>query len=70
MHDALCDAKNTTELFAIVRGEKRCNEVLGSVMEVHMKNKKVMKALKIVLSICKIIFSLSIVIGVWKDIHD
>ena len=33
MHDALCDAKNTAELFAIVRDEKRCNEMLGVVME-------------------------------------
>ena len=33
MHDALCDAKNTAELFAIVRDEKRCNEILGIVME-------------------------------------
>ena len=27
MHDALCDAKNTAELFAIVRNEERCNEI-------------------------------------------
>lgn len=33
MHDALCDAKNTAELFAIVRNEERCNVVLKSVME-------------------------------------
>lgn len=33
MHDALCDAKNTAELFAIVRDEERCNVVLKSVME-------------------------------------
>ena len=33
MHDALCDAKNTAELFAIVRNEERCNIVLKSVME-------------------------------------
>ena len=33
MHDALCDAKNTAELFAIVRDEKRCHEMLGVVME-------------------------------------
>lgn len=25
MHDALCDAKNTAELFAIVRDKERCN---------------------------------------------
>lgn len=34
MHDALWDAKNTAELFAIVRNEERCNVVLKSVMEV------------------------------------
>ncbi len=33
MHDALWDAKNTAELFAIVRNEVRCNRVLKSVME-------------------------------------
>ena len=33
MHDALCDAKNTAELFAIVRNEERCNVVLKAVME-------------------------------------
>lgn len=33
MHDALCDAKNTAELFAIVRNEERCNEVLMIVMD-------------------------------------
>lgn len=33
MHDALWDAKNTAELFAIVRNEERCNVVLKSVME-------------------------------------
>lgn len=33
MHDALCDAKNTAELFAIVRNEERCNEVLKTVIE-------------------------------------
>ena len=33
MHDALCDARNTAELFAIVRDEEKCNKVLGSVME-------------------------------------
>lgn len=34
MHDALCDAKNTAELFAIVRNEERCNVVLKTVMDV------------------------------------
>lgn len=34
MHDALCDAKNTAELFAIVRNEERCNVVLKAVMDV------------------------------------
>lgn len=34
MHDALCDAKNTAELFAIVRDEERCNVVLKTVLEV------------------------------------
>lgn len=33
MHDALCDARNTAELFAIVRNEERCNVVLKTVME-------------------------------------
>lgn len=33
MHDALCDAKNTAELFAIVRNEERCNVVLRVVMD-------------------------------------
>ncbi len=33
MHDALCDAKNTAELFAIVRNEERCNKVLSAVMD-------------------------------------
>ena len=32
-HSALCDARNTAELFAIVRNEERCNIVLKSVME-------------------------------------
>ncbi len=40
MHDALWDAKNTAELFAIVRNEDRCNVVLKSVMEV-LRPKKV-----------------------------
>ena len=34
MHDALCDAKNTAGLFAIVRNEERCNVVLNAVMDV------------------------------------
>ncbi len=33
MHDALCDARNTAELFAIVRNEERCNTVLKAVMD-------------------------------------
>ena len=33
MHDALCDAKNTAELFAIVRNEERCNVVLRTVID-------------------------------------
>lgn len=33
MHDALCDAKNTAELFAIVRNEERCNVVLRAVID-------------------------------------
>lgn len=32
-HDALCDAKNTAELFSIVRNEETCEKVLKSVME-------------------------------------
>lgn len=40
MHDALCDAKNTAELFAIVRNEERCSVVLKSVLEA-LKPKKV-----------------------------
>ena len=34
MHDALCDAKNTAELFSIVRNEERCRVVLNAVMDV------------------------------------
>lgn len=34
MHDALCDVKNTAELFAIVHNEERCNVVLKAVMDV------------------------------------
>ncbi len=33
IHDALCDARNTAELFAITRDEARCEQVLKSVME-------------------------------------
>ncbi len=33
MHDALCDAKNTAKLFAIVRDEDKCSVVLKTVME-------------------------------------
>lgn len=44
MHDALCDAKNTAELFAIVRNEERCNEVLQKVMDA-LKPKEVSSAL-------------------------
>lgn len=38
-HDALYDAKNTAELFAIVRNEERCNIVLKSVMEAFRPKK-------------------------------
>jgi len=34
MHDALCDAKNTAELFAIVRNEERCRVALQAVIDV------------------------------------
>lgn len=44
MHDALCDAKNTAELFAIVRNEERCNVVLKTVMEV-LRPKKICSTL-------------------------
>ena len=44
MHDALCDAKNTAELFAIVRNEERCNAVLKSVMDV-LKTKDISSTL-------------------------
>lgn len=40
MHDALWDAKNTATLFAIVRDEKRCNEVLASVIEAFKPKKR------------------------------
>ena len=39
MHDALCDARNTAELFAIVRNEERCKMVLKSVMEAFQPKK-------------------------------
>lgn len=39
MHDALCDAKNTAELFAIVRNEERCNAVLRTVIEAFQPKK-------------------------------
>lgn len=44
MHDALCDAKNTAQLFAIVRNEERCNVVLKVVMDV-LKPKKISNTL-------------------------
>lgn len=44
MHDALCDARNTAELFAIVRNEERCNVVLKTVMEA-LRPKKVESSL-------------------------
>ncbi|MBQ8325560.1 MAG: exonuclease domain-containing protein [Lachnospiraceae bacterium] len=44
MHDALCDAKNTAELFAIVRNEERCKVVLQAVMDV-LKPKKLSSTL-------------------------
>lgn len=44
MHDALCDAKNTAELFAIIRNEERCNMVLKTVMDV-LKPKKMSSTL-------------------------
>ena len=44
MHDALCDAKNTAELFAIVRNDERCKVVLGAVMEAF-KPKKITSSL-------------------------
>ncbi len=33
MHDALCDARNTAELFALVRNEERCNVALRAVLD-------------------------------------
>lgn len=33
IHDALCDARNTAELFAIIRDEEKCEQALKSVME-------------------------------------
>lgn len=44
MDDTLCDAKNTAELFAIVRNEERCNVVLKAVMEA-LKPKKISNTL-------------------------
>ena len=44
MHDALCDARNTAELFAIVRNDERCKVVLGVVMEA-LKPKKMTSSL-------------------------
>ena len=44
MHDALCDAKNTAELFAIVRNEERFNQVL-KVVEEALKPKKISSTL-------------------------
>ena len=44
IHDALCDAKNTAELFAIVRDEERCNVVLRTVMDA-LKTKNVSSTL-------------------------
>ena len=35
-----------------------------------MKNEKVMKALKIVLSICKIILSVYLIVTVWGVLHN
>lgn len=32
-HDALCDAKNTAELFSIVRDKEKCNKALQSVKD-------------------------------------
>ena len=43
-HSALCDARNTAELFAIARDEKRCQEVLQTVMDA-LKPKSVSSAL-------------------------
>ena len=39
IHDALWDAKNTAELFAIVRDEKECNRVLNSVIDAFQTKK-------------------------------
>lgn len=39
MHDALCDARNTAELFALVRDEEKCESALRSVMDA-LKPKK------------------------------
>ena len=50
MHDALCDAKNTAEFFAIVRNEERCNVVLKTVMDA-LKTKNVSSTLGDILRI-------------------
>ena len=47
-HDALWDAKNTAELFAIVRDEEECNKVLNSVIEAF-ETKKVTCALGVLI---------------------
>lgn len=39
IHDALWDAKNTAELFAIVRDEEECNRVLNSVIDAFQTKK-------------------------------
>ena len=39
MHDALWDAKNTAELFAIVRNEDKCEEVLKNVIDAFRPKK-------------------------------
>ena len=39
IHDALWDAKNTAELFAIVRDEEECNRVLNSVIDAFLTKK-------------------------------
>lgn len=50
MHDALCNAKNTAELFAIVGNEERCNVVLKTVMDA-LKTKNVSSTLGDILRI-------------------
>ena len=44
MHDALCDAKNTAELFSIIRNEDKYNIVLKTVKEA-LKPKQVSNTL-------------------------